>query len=428
MGLFERWLADRIETLGGSWKSDLRQYVAAMPSVSLGTMCSGTDSPALVLRSLLQVLDQPKEPHEQGVSKFRHLYSCEKNVKKRNFISSLFSSGEVTGNIEHLFADVQSLVGSRSLWDDISRASCDAPGPADHTDLAIGFPCQDVSNLNNNRNMNLTVIRDGDKRTGLVWVSLIAYLRKMQDGGHPSDLLSGLQGLLAENVTGLLVAPPGTDPATGETFNTNLDFCISMLSDLGWWSTTFVLDPRCFGFPVKRARVWIIAVPPHVAAATGLTHEELRELASEIMTKLAIREAREMRDLDDFLCSDDHPAVRQGLASARAAGTLASATASGSSPPPRKRQCKWPERHAKVFEQAGRDWWECHRPSAASYAAYPGLRLLKDREIDVLGYLDTSFPDSKGTIDVNPSLEFCRVVDQGSHIVTPAARLPSNIK
>ena len=84
---------------------------------------------------------------------------------------------------------------------------------------------QDVSKLNPHRANNMTVIRDGSKRTGLVYVSLMKFLAKEPAAPlHADSFRGGMQGLLLENVLGLIEPPKGLDPETGERFLSNLDY------------------------------------------------------------------------------------------------------------------------------------------------------------------------------------------------------------
>ena len=207
--------------------------------------------------------------------------------------------GAAPQSVKYLFTEVADVLGCRAHCD-IADTAVDTPSPADHTDLAIGFPCQDVSKLNNNREHNLAVIRNGERRTGAVYCQMINYIRqRLREPGN-IDLFHSLQALAAENVTGLLQAPRGLDPDTLQPFYSNLDFCCHMLRESGWWSTAWILDPRCFGCPVERSRVWILGLAPQVVAALRMPEVGMTGLENKFMQLFAIKSHSEMRNLDDF--------------------------------------------------------------------------------------------------------------------------------
>ena len=78
----QRWLIDRIARLEPTDREDFFAYLDAMPKLSLGTMCSGSDSPALVLPCVLRAAFEAKgsvNPAEDVEAMFEHLFSCEKD-------------------------------------------------------------------------------------------------------------------------------------------------------------------------------------------------------------------------------------------------------------------------------------------------------------------------------------------------------------
>lgn len=332
--------------------------------------------------------------------------------------------GAAPQSLKFLFTEVADVLG-RHAHCDIAEANVDTPSAADHTDLAIGFPCQDVSSLNNNREHNLAVIRNGEKRTGAVYCEMIDYIKQGLREGKPGiDLFHGLQALAAENVKGLLQAPRGLDPDTSQRFYSNLDFCCHMLRESGWWSTAWILDPRCFGCPVERSRVWILGLAPQVVEALRMPEAGITEVANQFMELLAIKSHSEMRDLDDFLCDDDHAAVRADMRhdNTRATRELQQRRSGRGS----KR--KWPDQNATLCDRVGRDWWLSGHPTTEELASYPHLAAMHDREFDTLRLLGVAFPDCKGTVDVGSSS--CRTTsrDDVSHIITPIGRFTYNIK
>ena len=61
---------------------------------------------------------------------------------------------------------------------------------------------------------------------------------------------------------------------------------------------------------------------------------------------------------------------------------------------------KWPEQHARRCEKLGLNWWERSCPSDEAFDLFPGLRALSSRQLDILSFSQTKFPDEKGTQEV----------------------------
>ena len=156
---------------------DLITYIMQVGLISLATMCSGTDSRALVYTAILQVVHAAAQ--KAGVvgdvkvdRVFRHVFSCELNKKKRVFLQRMFAGDDPT-SMQFLFENVIDVADEDWLVDHISGRVVQNPDVAGISDLAVGFPCQDVSKLNLKRLENLTVVRDGKKRTGAVFQGVV---------------------------------------------------------------------------------------------------------------------------------------------------------------------------------------------------------------------------------------------------------------
>lgn len=104
----------------------------------LGTLCSGTDSPAIVLNHLAAILGKISGGRSFG---FEHVFSCEMDAEKQEFLMSNF-------DFEYLFADCTQM-GRARAWDVKSQSVQDVPGDIDI--LAAGFSCKDLSFMNSYR-------------------------------------------------------------------------------------------------------------------------------------------------------------------------------------------------------------------------------------------------------------------------------------
>ena len=176
-----------------------------------------------------------------------------------------------------------------------------------------------------------------------------------------------------------------------------------------------------FGVPQSCGRVWIMALPPHVAATLDMPWADIENMAARMMESLCITHVDELRDLDDFLCDDTHPAVVSHTSSGGGGHHQDRQRQNGKG---QRRKLSWPEQHARLSLRTGHSqWWLSTHPSEETLTEYPGLRELSERELDVLATHRVQYPDVKGTVDVHQSGARCSVRSHCSHIVTPGSRL-----
>ena len=233
--------------------------------------------------------------------------------------------------------------------------------------------------------------------------------------------------MIAENVLGLTTR--GKEGGLGES---NLDHCIAGMRSIGWWGISVVLDPRLFGFPVSRQRVWILAIPARLFRALNLSPNDAETLVVQTLRQLTAAPA-EHRPLDDFLLEETHPEVlqmyqdiRRGAAQTQKTQQQTRRTSSSEGPRSKAmRTCLWPEAHAKQCDRLGLPLWKPLHPSAADFSAFPGLQQLTDREVDLVrNILCMEFPDRPGAVDISQSAG--RVLNKASSestVVTPNGRL-----
>lgn len=208
--------------------------------LSVGTMCSGSDSPILGLEALEQaVAESFADPRLTGCMK--HAFSVEANPRKREFIAALFP------NVPHIFVDTMQM-GAPTAVDVRAPRVGQGPGrsPVPGADICIaGFPCQDVSRLNESRSssINRQTIRSGTLRTGTCFWGIVQWARTCN-----------CKLLILENVRGL------ADRRPGSTGPSNLHACLKALSEAGFVSRAYLLSPALFGWPQSRPRFWILCI------------------------------------------------------------------------------------------------------------------------------------------------------------------------
>jgi hypothetical protein len=262
----EDWIWEALDRLGSTTKAELAFYQEKFFDMGIATACSGSDSPVLVAQAFHNVCKNKFN----SPGSFQHVFSCESDTSKIEFIAEMFKD---TG-LQHLFMDAQHLCSPADGDDD-----CDVPLMAvdvlcadevevpDCSLFVAGFPCQDVSKLNNMALKNRFVVRDTEARTGKVFSYVNGFGKRQmrrrakrlrakrvrkQCGTTSSSLESKFEfkGMLLENVVGLATRPPGIDPDTNQPFFTNLEYCAAGIVEAGMMMIPFELDPRLFGFPV----------------------------------------------------------------------------------------------------------------------------------------------------------------------------------
>lgn len=375
----------------------------------LGTVCSGTDSPVLIIRHMeAAALDFFKD---RGVQ-VQHCFAAEADERKQAFLMGVFDHG-----MDALFQDACELGAGRPTAADV--ISGEQKPIAAVQDLIGGFPCVDTSTLSSSRRM--TTVRDGSFRTGKVFRSMVDYAA--------SDLGNDLDGLIAENVLGLITPPKGSDE-NGKPHHSNLDYCILYLeTDGDFFVIVFKLAPSFFGYPVSRPRLWFICIPMPILRAARVHREEAVAALCELVSSFLVGDVE--RDLDEFLLPDDHPmiqnllgtaAVKQATRAATQKAIAAKSFSSSSTSHPTRRGTAWPQKHAAHSDVSGLDYWE---PWASELEAslYPGLADLTDRQQDLLRLSGVKIPDCKKTINVGMSLGYARPKADKSTIVTPKCEL-----
>ncbi|CAE6966127.1 unnamed protein product [Symbiodinium sp. CCMP2592] len=131
--------------------------------------------------------------------------------------------------------------------------------------MTAGFPCQDCSVLNpsSSTSSNRSCVADGTLRTGSVLQGIVHYLQ--------STGLVGPNFCLFENVAGLKTKTRNADGSTGPSNLDHVGHLISTKTDrlLHVWE----LDPRMFGVPQSRKRLWMTAIPRRIFEGLLPEHE-----------------------------------------------------------------------------------------------------------------------------------------------------------
>lgn len=410
--LFKRFLA----RLTDAERADLCAWVTIelRGVINIGTVCSGTDAPVLVWLALRQAL------HEAcGVTLIvQHSFSCEKDERKQRFIRSVFP------DVPRLYEDCCEL-GEAEAADVITGKRQAVPSVAA---LFGGFPCTDASSLNPSSATagNRTCLQRGDKRTGSVFAGILRYVKARRD----PLLFLGL-----ENVLALAFPPRERGRIVGPD---NLSVAVHLLAEeCGFWTKVWSLDPRLFGVPQCRPRLWMASFPSESLRRLALSAEAADARLSDLMSRLT---GSRLAQFDDYLLPETHVQVQQVAMKleARAClreGRLADACLmrGGRMPPTQKArgQChaptgaeRWLALHLREYDARGMKWWESAIPTDSVLTCFPGLRALQQRQFECLRLVGvTDFPERvTRTVDVSQMSGRAKLAEGFVHTLTPSGQ------
>ena len=152
--LIVKFVLEMLEKVGQEMVGDLKANLLWGGTRRVGTLCSGTDSPMIGYGAVQQAMNT------LGCNwSFAHVFACDKSPTSQRFIKTLWKD-----SLTHLFVECGE-VASATVGRDLLSASGVSDIPA-VDDVIAGFPCQDVSSLRRSKQLNASVVKDGEKRTG----------------------------------------------------------------------------------------------------------------------------------------------------------------------------------------------------------------------------------------------------------------------
>ena len=297
-------------------------------NLEVGTVCSGTECPILVLKRLHEVAAAILEPmfgSQFGKSEFSisHVFSTEVEDEKRRFIQHVMSA-------THSFKDVEELTSETQRWETQQMIIDRAAGEERKVKipkvnfLVGGFPCKDVASMNKNRGQNDRNVWECKGKTGRTFFHICRYLEEH----HPLMCLF-------ENVKGLAKLPKNaTTGEVGTIHDSNLGATLQILRDMAnQVGFAFLLDPRMYGHLQSRPRLYMPAFLKSALSELGIDPAELYNCIASILDLIS-SEGYGHVSLEAHLLPNDHPAVAKHsaevLATARKSRASAKASGSGS--------------------------------------------------------------------------------------------------
>ena len=155
--------------------TEAETHVLTTARLGYATMCSGVDSPVVIMNALTEFL---------GASGFSadHAFSCECHPKKQLWIRQHFS------DMNRIFTDMHDIAANTALE---LVSGCHQPVPG--VDMVVaGFVCKSVSKENNRRGDHAHCIQEGSGVTGSTFKALLEYCNQHRPAA-----------VVCENVVGL---------------------------------------------------------------------------------------------------------------------------------------------------------------------------------------------------------------------------------
>lgn len=377
------------------------------------TVCSGTDSPILALQGLIGVVETAS-----GISMtLDHMSSCDIDPKKAKFIGVAFPGVPVFKNAADLVKDFAPVHNSAQN----DKGHIVRLGNV----LFAGFPCTSASTLNprSSTDHNRSCCASGSLATGSVYTFIHDMIREHGDGE--------LVFVIFENVSALLNKSPDSDQS-------NFDHVACTMEALGFFVHAFLLDPRQFGQPQSRKRIWILCIKRSLLQSCSENHDRFHDLLDRAMTCFI---GSKLTPLDDILLAEDD----EWLASARALTRKVVANTRGSHEgvilathgcpgetllKSRARKFEndipaWWKLHSEAFSKSGTSRADLPQFTDDDIAAFPYLGILTARQLEELhlqGVRD--FPERiQRVLDISQCLSRSTPSLGHSPVVTPHAEL-----
>jgi len=306
-------------------KDDLGRWLRAgeLSKVArLGTMRSGIDSPVICLRTLAKAFTWFFLLDDLAVS---HVFSGDQDVAKQHFISNLFQSIALYANTACLrYARARNIV---TCGVEVIQ-SCG---------LAVaGFPCKDVSFLNNLRKTLMHGIEEGSHKTGSAFADIMRFCA----------LTLTLIWLILENVLGL---------------KPQLRAVLLGLEAAGMWDKVFMLSPIMFGDPQTRPRFWIPSFRKSYMESLNMT---LVSASTSLSRFLRLFVGHHVIPIDEIMLHESDRRVQRyykNLEEDHSRDRFLNIAIGGSSSAP-----QWVEDTIDHLVECDRPWWE----NAQSLEAY----------------------------------------------------------
>ena len=357
------WLESKIghflEALAPKELEALTQYVSNLGEFRWGSSCSGTESPAWVIKDLFTVLER------KGVStpKIVTVVCAEQSPEKCAFIVDVCPLSS-----EQMYYDMRDLLRKRAYC---RKADCRRkPNVAGLTVFVAGFSCKSVSGLASGVAGGDGCIINNDTRA-TTSDTFDATVRIVQL--HSPTLV------MLENVLGL---------RRGDQHL----IVIERLHRAGYVVRMWELHTSGLGIPHDRQRLWFLGLHKSAIQRAGWTELQVEQLFETVMSRLYSDAEHGLADLDSFLLHENDMELqdlRASVMSRRNDGSLSGSTGPGDAHMSMDTKCY--DIKAKR-ERVGiiRSYW-----TPDLEFLFPTYLLLSEREKCQLDHYSMKFPDTE---------------------------------
>jgi len=332
-----RSLHDALESFGGK-------------SFTVGTACSGSD---VVMVALSELSEFWAETFGTKIS-IRHVFSCESDVGKQNWIRRQFPDCEsIISDTAHLSGDFAPLAGSSQL---VKLQSVDL--------YIAGFICKSRARNNPNRAQNKHCVQTGEGLTGESFKSVVGFVERHRP-----------RAALLENVDQLA---EGETPGSAE--GSDAEWITKFFKRIGYNCEYYHIVARLYGSFPRRDRLFWLALRSDVQK---VVFDEFPKM----LDTMATAHLRVKPSLDDFLLDE----------SCRQCRIKEPADVAG-------KEFKYKDDHMRLYDSINLVW------PAPSPRGYDGaLDHMEQRAFEVFHFANNKFPLASGAltpefIDVQPEI------------------------
>ena len=140
---------------------------------------------------------------------------------------------------------------------------------------------------------NRNCVASGELSTGAVFAAIVAFI-----------VMCGpvLQVLILENVYAFC--------KKGKSGRSNLDSVATLLIDIGWFCCVYHLQPRDFGTPASRPRIWLICFRCTILVSKGVTEASFKDHLDVCLDAMS---GSALTPMQDYLLPEGHPYITTRL-------------------------------------------------------------------------------------------------------------------
>lgn len=192
--------------------------------------------------------------------------------------------------------------------------------------------------------------------------------------------------------TGLAMPPKQKGGRKLTIMDSNLAVCLEILKrDTNQQAFAFETDPRSFGCPQSRPRIWIPAFDIDFLAELKLDPDVLHNSMKDVLNKISNQYG--LVPLSAYVLPPEHPAVIKQLS--RIERDPQPAEPADSVFKPGEKLPQWPNSHWKHAQATGKDWAKVFRITDDEREQFPGLNELTERSGDILAAAGVSISEEE---------------------------------